>query len=76
VKRLEIFLLIIQLISALGLIATILLQSSKSAGMSGAIAGGAETLFGKKKGRDEILSKITIVLTVVFLLLTLIIVII
>ncbi|MDD2569443.1 MAG: preprotein translocase subunit SecG [Clostridia bacterium] len=72
----EIFLLIIQLISALGLIATILLQSSKSAGMSGAIAGGAETLFGKKKGRDEILSKITIVLTVVFLLLTLIIVII
>lgn len=72
----ETFLLIIQLLSALGLIATILLQSSKSAGMSGAIAGGAETLFGKKKGRDEILSKITIVLTVVFLLLTLIIVII
>ena len=65
--------MIIQVLFALGLIASILLQSSKSAGMSGAIAGGAETLFGKKKGRDEILSKISIALASVFLVLTLII---
>ena len=33
------------------LIISILLQSSNSAGLSGAIGGGAEQLFGKKKAR-------------------------
>ncbi len=51
---------------AIGLIAVILLQSGKSAGLSGAIAGGAETFFGKKKGLDEFFGKITIVLAVIF----------
>lgn len=40
---------VLQVIASVGLIATVLLQSGKSAGMSGAIAGGAETVFGKKK---------------------------
>ena len=39
---------ILQVIAAVGLIATVLLQSGKSAGLSGAITGGAETFFGKK----------------------------
>ena len=43
---------IIVVISAIGLIATVLLQSGKSAGLSGAITGGAETFFGKK-GMDD-----------------------
>lgn len=40
----------------------ILLQKSKSAGLSGAISGGAEQLFGKKKskGYETILFKATI----------------
>jgi preprotein translocase subunit SecG len=42
--------LIVLIICALGLIATILLQSGKSAGLSGSIAGGSEAIFGKKKG--------------------------
>lgn len=67
------FLLIIQVLVSLGLIATVLLQSGKSAGMSGAIAGGAETFVGKKKGLDELLSKITSGLAIAFLLFTLII---
>ncbi|MCL5290761.1 MAG: preprotein translocase subunit SecG, partial [Firmicutes bacterium] len=40
--------------------------SGKSAGLSGAIAGGAETFFGKKKGLDELLGKVTIVVAILF----------
>ncbi|NPV27233.1 MAG: preprotein translocase subunit SecG [Firmicutes bacterium] len=63
--------LVLQVVSSLGLIATVLLQSGKSAGLSGTIAGGAETIFGKKKGIDDLLNKISTVLAVVFLVLTL-----
>ena len=42
----KILMTIIVVISAIGLIATVLLQSGKSAGLSGAITGGAETFFG------------------------------
>ncbi|MDD4754246.1 MAG: preprotein translocase subunit SecG [Desulfitobacteriaceae bacterium] len=67
------FLLIIQLLVSLGLIASVLLQSGKSAGISGAIAGGAETFFGKKKGMDEFLGKISAGLAIAFLVITLLI---
>lgn len=64
---------ILQVLVALGVIAAVLLQSGKSAGLSGSIAGGAETLFGgKKKGLDEFLGKLTKWLAGGFLLLTLI----
>lgn len=36
-------------IVSIALIAVVLLQSGKSAGLSGAISGGAETLFGKQR---------------------------
>jgi preprotein translocase subunit SecG len=60
-------------IVSVGLIVVVLLQSGKSAGLSGAISGGAETLFGKQKARgiDLILHRITVVLSVLFFLLTL-----
>lgn len=53
------------------LIVVVLLQSGKSAGLSGAISGGAEQLFGKQKARgmDLILHRITVVLSVLFFLL-------
>ncbi|MDQ0285147.1 MULTISPECIES: preprotein translocase subunit SecG [Desulfofundulus] len=51
---------------SIALIATVLLQSGRSAGLSGAIAGGAEVLFGKKKGLDEFFSKLTTVVAVLF----------
>ena len=44
----------------------ILLQSGKSAGLSGSITGGAETLFGKKKGLDDFLAKITVFVAIAF----------
>lgn len=65
------FLIVIQVLISLGLIATVLLQSGKSAGLSGAIGGGAEQFFGKKKGIDEVLSKATTVLAIAFLAITL-----
>ncbi|MCL6639269.1 MAG: preprotein translocase subunit SecG [Firmicutes bacterium] len=51
---------------SIALIAAVILQSGRSAGLSGAIAGGAETLFGKKKGLDELLGKVTIVVAVFY----------
>lgn len=63
----ELFLTIVYVIISLGLIATVLLQSGKSAGLSGSIAGGAESLFGKKKGLDDKLAKYTQILAMSFL---------
>jgi preprotein translocase subunit SecG len=56
-------------IASVVLIGSILLQSGNSAGLSGSIGGGAEQLFGKKKGRgyEAILSRITTVGAVVFI---------
>lgn len=64
--------LIFQVLCALSLIATILLQSGRSAGLSGSIAGGSEAIFGKKKGLDDLLAKITAYLCAVFMIITLI----
>lgn len=61
-----IFLTIILLISSIGLIATVLLQSGTGAGI-GAIGGAGEAFFGKKKGMDEVLAKLSIVSAVLFL---------
>lgn len=60
---------IIHLILSLILIAVVLLQSGKAQGLSGAIAGGSETFFGKNKGRtiDAILEKWTSVVAIAFL---------
>ncbi|NRR26010.1 MULTISPECIES: preprotein translocase subunit SecG [Bacillus] len=59
-------------IVSIALIIVVLLQTSKSAGLSGAISGGAEQLFGKQKARglDLILHRITVVLAVLFFVLT------
>ena len=63
---------VLLIIVALALIVVVLLQSGKSAGLSGAISGGAEQLFGKQKARgmDLILHRATIVLAVLFFVLT------
>lgn len=60
---------VLHILIALFLIAVVLLQSGKTAGLSGSIAGGAESFFGKSKGRtiDAILSKWTSVVAVLFI---------
>lgn len=66
------FLVTLLVIVCIGLIAVVLLQSGKSAGLSGAISGGAEQLFGKQKARgiDAVLHRMTIVLSILFFVLT------
>lgn len=63
----ELFLTIIYLAICVGLIALVLLQSGKSAGLAGSISGGAEKLFGKKKGIDDKLARYTEIFAFVFL---------
>ena len=54
------------------LTAVVLFQSAKDKSLSGTIAGGAETFFGKTKGTamDKILSKATIVISILIVLIT------
>jgi preprotein translocase subunit SecG len=68
---LKTILIIFQVIFSLGLITSILLQSGRASGLSGAIAGGAASLLGKKKGLDEFLNKVSAALAAGFLILTL-----
>ena len=55
------------------LIAVVMLQSGKSAGLSGSIAGGADTFFskGKAKTMDAKLAKMTKWVAIAFILVTL-----
>lgn len=59
---------IIHVVISLVLVVVVLMQHGKQQGLSGAIAGGAETFFGKNKGRtiDAMLKKFTAVLAVLF----------
>ena len=72
---LELVLGIILLVGALFLIVAVLMQHGKSKNLSGTIAGGAETFFGKTKGRaiDKVLSRVTSVVAVVFVVLVIVI---
>jgi len=58
------------IVSSIILIASILLQSGKSAGLSGSIGGGAEQIWGKNKARDydDKFDKITKVSAIAFLI--------
>ncbi|WP_026487162.1 preprotein translocase subunit SecG [Caldanaerobius polysaccharolyticus] len=61
--------IIIHVIVSLIMIGSILMQSSKTAGLSGVIGGGAETFFGKNKGRtmDALFARITEVSAAIFI---------
>ena len=69
----KLFVTIIQVLLCLALIAVVMLQSGKSAGLSGAIAGGADTFLSKNKAKsvDAKMEKMTKWVAMAFLLLTL-----
>jgi preprotein translocase subunit SecG len=71
----QLVLSIIYFIVALALVAVVMLQSGKSAGLSGAIAGGADTFLSKNKAKsaDARLARMTKWVAVVFMILTLVI---
>ncbi len=66
-------LMVLLLISSIILIVSILLQSGNSDGLSGSIAGGAEQLFGKRKSRgyDALLSRITTIAAIIYIVVSL-----
>ncbi|KOS03750.1 MULTISPECIES: preprotein translocase subunit SecG [Paenibacillus] len=68
----EIFLKVLLVVFSIAVIAVVLLQKGKSAGLSGAISGGAEHLFGKTKARgmDLILQRATAVLGAGFMIIS------
>jgi len=63
---------VLLIIVSILLIFLVLLQSGKGNGLSGAISGGAEQLFGKQKARgfDLVLQRTTVVAAVLFFILT------
>lgn len=63
------------IVVAVMLIAIILLQSGRSSGLAGAISGGAEQMVGKQKARgiEAFLIQFTVVLAVLFFVLTILI---
>ncbi len=71
-NALLVVLTIIQVLAALFLIAVILLQSGKNAGLSGSIAGGADTFMSRNKAKslDAKLAKGTKWVAIVFLVIT------
>lgn len=62
--------IVLLIIDCIALVTVVLLQEGKSNGLSGAISGGAEQLFGKQKQRgvDLFLHRLTIILAVIFFL--------
>ena len=61
---------IVHILLSIALVCLILLQSGKTAGLSGAIGGAAESFFGKNKGRtmDAIFSRFTKICAILFLI--------
>ena len=64
---------VVQVLLSLALVAIVMLQSGKSAGLSGSIAGGADTFLSKNKAKslDAKLAKMTKWVAIAFILLTL-----
>lgn len=65
---------VVQIVVCIVLIVTVLLQEGNSYGLSGSIAGGAETFFGKSKGRtlNGIFKTITKISAVLFIIISLV----
>ncbi|MCG2491449.1 preprotein translocase subunit SecG [Staphylococcus epidermidis] len=63
--------IVLLIIDCIALVTVVLLQEGKSNGLSVAISGGAEQLFGKQKQRgvDLFLHRLTIILAILFFVL-------
>ncbi len=55
------------------LMVVILLQSARGAGLGGMLSGGAEQFFGKRRGVDTFLSRLTVALGIAFFLIAMLI---
>ena len=67
------FLMVVDAIISIGLIASILGQEAKAGGMGG-MDGGSDTVFsGQARGMDALLARVTVILAVLFAVITIII---
>ena len=68
----ELALGIVLIVLSVALTLMVLFQSAKDSRLSGTIAGGTETFFGKTKGTsiDKLLSKLTVVVSILVVLVT------
>jgi preprotein translocase subunit SecG len=73
-QTLSVIITILQLLSGVAVTAIVLMQSGKSAGLSGAISGGADTFLSKGKAKtwDAKLAKATKWFALAFVVLTLV----
>ena len=69
----ELALGIVMIVLSVALTLMVLFQSAQDKQLSGTIAGGAETFFGKTKGTsiDKLLSKLTVVVSILLVLVAL-----
>lgn len=65
------FLLVLHVIISLLLIIVVLMQSSKGGGLAGSIGGGMDNMMGGAKNAGSLLSRITTVLAILFMVSTL-----
>ncbi|MBQ7399408.1 MAG: preprotein translocase subunit SecG [Clostridia bacterium] len=65
---------ILLIVMAVFLVISVLMQSSKDHRLGGSIAGGAETFFGKTKGKslDAMFNKLTTVVAIIFVVLVIV----
>ena len=73
-NAINIILQILLLLAGIFLVVAVLLQRAKGKGLSGAIAGGVDTFFGKEQGPkvDRLLNRLTIIVAIVFVVLVLV----
>lgn len=69
-NALNIIFQILLLVAGIFLVIAVLLQRAKTKGLSGAIAGGVDTFFGKEQGPkvDRLLNRLTVIVAIVFVL--------
>ena len=72
-NAIEIILIVLEVLASIALIVTVLMQSGKEAGLSGAIAGNNDSYMGKGKGNrlDKVLASSTKWIALAWLVLTL-----
>ncbi len=68
----HIFLVVLQVILSIVIIVTVMMQPSKSNGLSGLIAGSSDTFFAKNKTKtaESVLARITAVSAALFIVIT------
>lgn len=67
-----VFLMVLQILVAIGLITVVMLQKSKGEGL-GSIGGSAQMFFDQARGLDRVLEKATTYLAVAFMVLSIVI---